>query len=287
MIELVIITGVSGSGKSTALKAFEDLGFLSIDNFPIRLLPLFLKEIDESLENKKVALVMDLRDKHFLEEYFKVLERVKDRAVLEVIFLEAQKDVLITRYNQTRRKHPLFEKAGSLSKAIELEFQLLREIREKANLVLDTSSFNLHQLRNEIFKIYAPREGLDQAVVHFIAFGFKYGIPPEVNYLFDVRFLPNPYFELELRELSGKSSLIKEFLLSFEETHEYLEFLENFMNWAIPQHLKEGRRYLTVGIGCTGGKHRAPAVIELLKEKIASELKGVKFVFTYRDIEKE
>jgi UPF0042 nucleotide-binding protein len=287
MIELIIITGVSGSGKSTALKAFEDLGYLSIDNFPIRLLPQFLEEIRESLDNKKVALVMDLRDKHFLSEYFNVLSKVKDKALLEVVFLEAKGDVLITRYNQTRRKHPLLEQAGSLARAIELEAELLKEIREKANLVLDTSNFNLHQLRNEIFKIYAPREGIDQAVVHFIAFGFKYGIPAEVNYLFDVRFLPNPYFEPELKNLTGKEAPIKEFLLSFGETHEYLGFLENFLSWTIPQHLKEGRRYLTIGIGCTGGRHRAPAIADLLKERMSLGFKGIKFIFTYRDIDKE
>ncbi len=287
MIEVVIITGLSGSGKSTALKAFEDMGYLSIDNFPIRLFGLFLKEIRESLDYKKVALVMDLRDRHFLEEYFKVLNQIKSEVLLEVLFLEASKEVLIMRYNQTRRKHPLLEKAGSLLKAIDLEMELLQKIREKANLVLDTSNFNLHQLRNEIFKIYAPREGLAQAVVHFIAFGFKYGIPAELNYLFDVRFLPNPYFEPELRPLNGTQQPIKDFLLSYQETHQYLKFIENFLRWAISQHLKEGRRYLTIGIGCTGGKHRAPAITILLEERLFPEFKKVKFISTYRDINKE
>ncbi len=290
MLNLVVITGTSGSGKSTALKAFEDLGFLAIDNFPVRLLLPYLEEISENLNETKIALVMDIRDKHFLEEYPKIFNTLKEKKVpFEVLFLDAQKEVIISRYNQTRRVHPLMKenKYNSLTEAIEEEKKLLLPLKTFSNLIIDTSYFNVHQLRSEIFKFYRNKQNFDKMIVHLIAFGYKYGIPYDANYVFDVRFLPNPYFYPELKILDGTSEKIKNFLLSFEETHEFLDKFMEFINFVLPFHLKEGRKFLIIGIGCTGGRHRSVALVELLKEKIVNNFSELEVVLSYRDVEKD
>lgn len=287
-MNIVVITGVSGSGKSTALKAFEDLGYLSIDNFPIRLLSQFLKEIEESLENKNIALVMDIRDKNFLKEYSRVFEELKKQYNLEILFLDAKNDVIVTRFNQTRRIHPLMkEENKSLESAIEKEKKLLKDLKEIADLIIDTSNFNIHQLRNEIFKLYKDRKVNKSLILHLIGFGYKYGIPYEASFLFDVRFLPNPYFVDSLKPLSGIDAPIKEYLLNFSETLEFLKYLESFLEWLIPFYYKEHKQYLTIGIGCTGGRHRSPAIIEILSQRLKEKYPEIEIVKTYRDIEKD
>lgn len=289
-MNLIIITGVSGSGKSTALKAFEDLGFLAIDNFPVRLLLPYLEEITESLNEAKIALVMDIRDKHFLEEYSKVFSLLKEKGLnFEVLFLDAQEEVIISRYNQTKRVHPLMKEnqSNSLVEAIKEEKRLLLPLKELSNLVIDTSYFNLHQLRNEIFKFYKNKGNLGKLVVHLVAFGYKYGIPYDANYLFDVRFLPNPYFHPELKSLNGTFEKVKGFLLSFVETRQFLERFMEFIKFVLPFHIKEGRKFLVIGIGCTGGRHRSVALVEILKEEILSNFSDIEVVSSYRDIDKD
>jgi UPF0042 nucleotide-binding protein len=289
MINLVIITGISGSGKSTALKAFEDLGYLAIDNFPIRLLPQFLKEVKESLENRNIALVIDLRDRYFLKDFKEIFEKIKQQKhAFELLFLDAKTDVIITRYNQTRRIHPLMkEGVVSLQEAIEKERKLLIDLREIATFTLDTSNFNIHQLRNEIFKLYKKRKNLKDWVLHLIAFGYKYGIPAEANFLFDVRMLPNPYFVPDLKPLTGRDLKIKNYLLDFKETKEFMNYLESFFNWLIPYYYQDDKHYLTVGIGCTGGRHRSPAIADFLADKLKEKYPQLEIVVTYRDIEKD
>jgi len=288
-MNIVIITGLSGSGKSTALKAFEDLGYLSIDNFPIRLLLQFLEEVKESLEYKNIALVMDIRDKHFLREYSEVFKKLNEKGYnFEILFLDAKDDVIITRFNQTRRMHPLMkEELKSLEKAIKKERELLGDLKEIANLIIDTSEFNVHQLRNEIFRLYKERKSDKNLILHFIGFGYKYGIPYEASFLFDVRFLPNPYFVSSLKPLSGKDEEVKNYLLKFPETLKFMDYLESFLDWLIPFYYKENRKYLTVGIGCTGGRHRSPAIIEILAQRIKEKHPEIELVKTYRDIEKD
>lgn len=285
---LVIITGESGAGKSTVLKAFEDLGFLSIDNFPVRLLIPFLDEIKKGNFADKVSLVMDLRDPFFLEGIPNVLEELREKGYkYDLIYLSANLPSLITRFSQTRRPHPMLREAKDLSKAIVLEKEKLAPLRERATLFLDTSHFNVHQLRYEIFKIYGNKQSLERLLLHLIAFGFKYGIPYEVNYLFDARVLPNPYFIPELKPLPGTDRQIKEFLWQKRETHALIDFMINFLKWAIPLHIEEGRRYIACGIGCTGGRHRSPAITLLMAERIKSTLPEVEVVITLRDIERE
>lgn len=288
-MNIIIITGLSGSGKSTALKAFEDFGYLSIDNFPIRLLLQFLEEVKESLEDKNIALVMDIRDKYFLKEYPEVFKNLKEKGYnFEILFLDARNDVIITRFNQTRRIHPLMkEEPRSLEFAIEKERELLSDLKEIANLIIDTSDFNVHQLRNEIFRLYKGKKSDKNLILHLIGFGYKYGIPYEASFLFDVRFLPNPYFIPSLKPLSGEDKEVKDYLLSFSETLKFIEYLESFLDWLIPFYYKDNRQYLTIGIGCTGGRHRSPAIIEILAQRLKEKYPEIEVVKTYRDIEKD
>lgn len=288
-MNVIIITGLSGSGKSTALKAFEDLGYLSIDNFPVRLLLQFLEEVKESLENQNIALVIDIRDKYFLKEYSEVFKRLKEEKYkFEILFLDARDDVIITRFNQTRRVHPLIKEGiKGLEEAIKKERQLLGDLKEIADLVIDTSEFNIHQLRNEIFRLFKEKRGARNLILHFIGFGYKYGIPYEASFLFDVRFLPNPYFVPSLKPLSGKDEEIKNYLLRFSETAKFVDYLESFLDWLIPFYSRENRQYLTIGIGCTGGRHRSPAIIEILAQRLKVKHPEVEIVKTYRDIEKD
>lgn len=284
---LVIITGESGAGKSTALRAFEDLGYLSIDNFPIRLLLPFLEEIKRGALAEKIALVMDLRDPSFLKELPWALAKLREQKYsFDLLFLTAELKALITRFSQTRRPHFLLQKVKDLRSAIELEKETLAPVKEYATLFLDTSNFNVHQLRHEIFKLYGERKDFNNLLLHIISFGYKYGIPYEANYLFDARVLPNPYFVPALKELTGETQEVQDFLLQEPRTREFLDFVYNFLRWAIPLHQAEGRNFLALGIGCTGGRHRSPALSLMLAERIKKSELEVELVVTLRDVER-
>lgn len=285
---VVIITGESGAGKSTALKAFEDLGYLSIDNFPIRLLLPFLEEIRTGGLAEKIALVMDLRDPSFLHEFPNTIAKLREKKYsFEILFLTADLKALITRFSQTRRPHPLLREVKDIKAAVVLEKDKLGSIKEFVTLFLDTSNFNVHQLRHEIFKIYGQRKELQQILLHIISFGYKYGIPYEVNYLFDARFLPNPYFVPELKDLSGETMEIQNFLLKEKKTSEFLDHVYHFLKWALPLHRAEGRNFLALGIGCTGGRHRSPALALLLAERLRKSENDTEVVVTLRDVERD
>ncbi len=285
---LVIITGESGAGKSTVLKALEDLDFLAIDNFPIRLLIPFLEEIKRGESIHKVALVMDLRDPFFLGEINNVCRTLKERGYnYDLLYLSADEPALITRFSQTRRPHPMLKEVKELRKAIELEKKQLSPLKEMATYHIDTSKFNVHQLRYEIFKIYGKRQALNTVLLHLISFGFKYGIPYEANYLFDARVLPNPYFVPELKPLTGADERVQTFLLEKSQTQAFIDLIFNFLTWAIPLHREEGRRYITCAIGCTGGRHRSPAITLILAEKFKKTFTDVEVVVTQRDVERE
>ena len=214
LIQTVIITGMSGSGKSTALKAFEDIGYFCVDNLPIVLLPEFLSFTNSTSKGPtKVALVMDLREETFLDRYGFIFSKIKEDGFhLEILFLDAREDVLIRRYSQTRRHHPL-QPQGEVLEGIRLERNKMMDLRESADKLLDTSDLNVHQLRQHVFDLYDPRKRLDQMVVHIMSFGFKYGLPADANIVFDVRFLPNPYLCQDLKELSGLDKSFCDFVL--------------------------------------------------------------------------
>jgi len=271
-LRIVIITGLSGSGKSTASRALEDMDFFCVDNLPIALLPKFLELSSASMgEYSKIALVMDLREKDFLRTYREVFPRLGAEGYqLEILFLEASDEVLVRRYSQTRRTHPLAE-GGGLVEGIQKEREVLAPLRSMATLVMDTSTFNVHQLQLAIRELFGQRPRGRRMALTFLSFGYSHGIPQEADLVMDVRFLPNPFFVEELKDLPGSDSRIYDFLMGFEESREWIERFESFLAYLLPRYEREGKAYLTVAIGCTGGRHRSVAVAEKMKSIFQGE----------------
>ena len=266
-IRLVVITGLSGSGKSTALKAFEDIGFFCIDNLPATLLPRFLELRDQiSREVFKIALVMDLRGKDFLANFPKIFQEVKRKGnIVEVLFLEADEEILIRRYSQTRRHHPLGDHR-ILSVTIRLERKKMEPIKRLATYRLDTSHLNVHQLREEIIRLFSKVARPVKMTMNLISFGYKYGLPNEADIVMDVRFLPNPFFVTELKELDGNQKPVIEYVMKWKETKIFLKDFYELISFLIPQYQKEGKSQLTIAVGCTGGRHRSVAIVNALSE---------------------
>jgi UPF0042 nucleotide-binding protein len=282
-LRVVIITGLSGSGKSTASRAMEDMGFFCVDNLPIALLPKLFELRSASLgDHSKVALVMDLREKDFLKTYPQVFTWLGNEGFqVEVLFLEASDEVLVRRYSQTRRTHPLAETCGVLD-GIHKEREMLANLRSMATMVVDTSMYNVHQLQGAIRGLFAPRSPGRRMSLTFLSFGYSRGIPQEADLVIDARFLPNPYFVEELKELPGTDARIRDYLFGFEETQDFLRRFQDLLEYLLPLYEREGKAYLTVAVGCTGGKHRSVAIAEKLgsifTERFAVHLR-------HRDIE--
>lgn len=286
ILQAVIVSGMSGSGKSSALKAFEDIGYFCIDNLPIILLPELFTVLDHtSSGTEKIALVMDVREPTFLDQFASIFQHLKASGQpLELLFLDAKDDVILQRFSQTRRKHPVDAKI-SVTEAIKKERRQLRGLRELADRTLDTSDFNVHQLRRAIHEMYAPRERLDRLLIHMISFGFKYGIPAEANIVLDVRFLPNPYFIQDLSSLTGCDKAVQDFVLDNSDTAEFIEHTEALFNFLIPKYKKEGKSYLVIAIGCTGGHHRSVTITEYFTRLLRSQ--GEDVIVTHRDKDRE
>jgi len=280
---IIIVTGRSGSGKSTALAALEDSGFYCVDNMPIALLPVFLEQSPDCADAfGGLAFGMDLREKNFIHQVEPILDKLKTESfTFRVLFLEADERTLLRRYSQTRRKHPLASNK-SLQEAIAAENPLLAPLRSKADRIIDTSELNVHDLKAIVRNMAAGDRA--RMTVQVISFGFKYGLPAVADLVMDVRFLKNPYFVDSLRPLSGKSEKIRSFVLNNDQTclflHKYFELLDIL----IPQYEHEGKSYLTIAIGCTGGRHRSVVIAEQLREHIASS--GHSVSLTHRDIDK-
>ncbi len=284
--QAVIISGMSGSGKSSALKAFEDIGYFCIDNLPVILLPELFTVLDHtSSATEKIALVMDVREPTFLEQFGSIFKHLKKSGYpLELLFLDAKDDVILQRFSQTRRKHPIDAKSSVID-AIKKERRQLSSLKELSDRTLDTSDFNVHQLRRAIHAMYGPRDRLDKLLIHVISFGFKHGIPADANIVLDVRFLPNPYFVPELSSLTGCDEPVQNYVLTKADTLEFLEHTENLFNFLIPQYKKEGKSYLVIAIGCTGGRHRSVAIAEHLANLFRAQKEDV--IVTHRDKDKE
>ncbi|MFH0787565.1 MAG: RNase adapter RapZ [Pseudomonadota bacterium] len=266
-IRLVVITGLSGSGKSTALKAFEDIGFFCIDNLPATLLPRFLELQDQiSREVIKIALVMDLRGKDFLTKFPKIFQEIKRKGYLaEVLFLEATEEVLIRRFSQTRRHHPLGDHR-LLSSTIRLERKKMAPIKRLATFCLETSQLNVHQLREEILRLFSKVAQPVKMTMNLISFGYKYGLPQEADIVMDVRFLPNPFFVPELKEMDGNQKPVIDYIMKWKETKIFIKDFFALISFLIPQYQKEGKSHLTIAVGCTGGRHRSVTLINALAE---------------------
>jgi|UniRef100_A0A7V6DNR7 UPF0042 nucleotide-binding protein len=282
-LSVLIITGLSGSGKSTVLRSLEDVGYFCVDNLPLNLLPAFLKEFSKSPQApRKIALVMDVRTAGFLQNYSRVTQKLQRQGYsLHLLFLEADERVLLRRFSQTRRQHPLADH-DSIVQALRQERESLKSVRQMAHRVLDTSLYNPHQLRKLILDEYSEVEPRQRMLVHLISFSYKNGIPPEADLVMDVRFLPNPYFVEELRPLTGNEPRVREFILSQEETLAFLKEFRNFLDFLLPRFQREGKTHLTVAIGCTGGQHRSVVIANVLGEYLSQE--NLPFTLTHRDM---
>lgn len=261
---LVLITGLSGSGKSSVAKCFEDLGYHTVDNLPLPLLRRFLASPLELVEgNDRIAVVTDVRAPHFAEAFPRLIEEIDgDRVVPTLLFLEASDQALVRRFSETRRPHPL---AGDrpLPESIARERELLSELRSRADMVLDTSEWTIHEIRSHIYRDFAERSGEAPApVVSLVSFGFKFGIPHGADLLFDIRFLPNPHFVPGLRERTGQDPEVRGFLEGEQEYGETLARLAGLLDYLLPRYRRENRSYLTIAVGCTGGRHRSVAMVE-------------------------
>lgn len=262
---IVIITGLSGSGKTIALRALEDSDFFCVDNLPVALIESFVSIISRDTDIRKIGIGIDIREKGFLSEILGVLKNLRNQSHTEILFLEAEEDVLLRRFKETRRPHPL---GGNIEKAIQIEKERLSLLSENADRIIDTSSFTPHQLRQFITSLYKTQKTKKAMTVVLISFGFKFGAPQNADLLFDVRFMPNPNFVPELKKLKGTDKRISDFVCKKPEAKLFMEKVKDLMDFLIPLYIKEGKSYLTVGVGCTGGNHRSPAIVEKLKSSL-------------------
>ena len=265
-ITFVVITGLSGAGKSYAIKCFEDMGFFCVDNLPTTLIPTFADLVGRSNHTiTRVALGVDVREGEYLTHLLDTLGELRGRGhAVEVLFLEASEEALVRRYRETRRRHPL-ALDGNVVDGIRAERKALSTMREVADRIVDTSALTVHQLKDLLIEAYvAPgrRAGL---TISLVSFGFKHGVPFDADLVFDVRFLANPHFVEGLRPLDGRDARVREFILQHEESREMLRRLQDFLGFVLPAYQREGKAYLTVAIGCTGGRHRSVALVEELK----------------------
>ena len=283
-LRVVVVTGLSGSGKSTAIKAFEDLDYFCVDNLPVILLTDFLKLREKSSEDLyHIALGMDIRERSFLESYPRVFSELRERGTnLEILFLEATDEALLRRFSQTRRKHPLVG-AGTVLDRIRAERERLKHLKEMATRVIDTSNLNVHELKRMISRVYTVYPEEDTLHVNVLSFGFKYGVPTEADIVMDVRFLPNPFFIKELRDLNGTQDPVIRFVMQQGQSQIFLDKFTELINYLLPRYREEGKNYLTVAVGCTGGKHRSVVITEQLKVKLAGL--GYPVTAGHRDVE--
>lgn len=262
---IVILTGLSGSGKTVALRALEDCGFFCVDNLPIALIDSFASIISRNREIRKIGIGIDIREKGSLSEIKDVLKTLRKKYQMQVLFLEAEKDVLMRRFRETRRPHPL---GGNIDEVMNIEKERLAPLKDVADRVVDTSSFTPHQLRQLITSFYGLQTGRKTMTVVLISFGFKFGAPQNIDLLFDVRFLPNPNFVPELKPLRGTDRQVADYVLKNTTAKAYVKKIQELIDFLIPQYIKEGRSYLTIGVGCTGGNHRSPAIAEKLQSHL-------------------
>jgi UPF0042 nucleotide-binding protein len=304
-IRVILISGLSGSGKTTAIKALEDIGFYCVDNLPILLVPKFIELCEQSGGKiTKVAVVEDIRGtvsypnwgqkaetqegKDFLEDSRRILQNLQREGYpIEILFLESSDAVLMRRFSETRREHPLAV-GGSIRDGIRLERERLQGIRDMANQVIDTSDFNVHQLKEKIQQYAQQGLNSSQMTVTLLSFGYSFGIPYEADLLFDVRFLPNPYFVEELKRLRGDNPKVAEYVLQWEEAKEFLNRVQDFIRFLFPLYMRERKTHLTIAVGCTGGRHRSIVIANRVKEMLSDELaqKGVFLTVRHRDSEK-
>ncbi|MGN0292274.1 MAG: RNase adapter RapZ [Lachnospiraceae bacterium] len=286
-MKFVIVTGMSGAGKGTAVKMMEDMGYYCVDNLPIPLMEEFVDlAVTTREELSKVAVSIDIRSGDALKELQDVLNRIREKGIsFEILFLEAEDTVLIKRYKETRRNHPL-SKNGRIDKGIELERQKLEFIKKQADYIIDTSRLLSRELKIELEKIFIKEQEYRSLYITVLSFGFKYGIPIDSDLVFDVRFLPNPYYIEELRPKTGNDIEIQDFVMQYKEAHDFLDKLEDMVEFLIPNYISEGKNQLVISIGCTGGKHRSVTLANELYNRLKDHV-GYGIKIEHRDIGKD
>ena len=281
--EIVIITGLSGSGKGTVLKAFEDLDFYSVDNLPIGLIPKFAELTKESPKVRSAALVVDIREGSSLRNFPSIYKELVERIPTKLVFMEADDEVLMRRFSETRRPHPL-GRESSVLKSIHTERELLAPIRDLADVTINTSKLNVHELRQLINEKFRGHREESKILVHVISFGFRHGVPNDADLVFDVRFLPNPNYIPEFKKLTGKNRNVARYIRSFPQTQEFLKRLSEMLIYLLPHYIREGKNYLTIAIGCTGGHHRSVMMTHEIRTRLEKE--GYRVKESHRDINK-
>lgn len=285
-MEFIIVTGMSGAGKSQAIKTLEDLGVFCVDNLPASLIPTVADLCSHSEQRiDRVAFVIDVREGEFLRPLQEVLTTVRDRGhAVQMVFLEADDRVLVRRFSESRRPHPLAPQ-GSILEGISLERQRMAQLKTEADRVIDTSGLTIHDLRRLLVGTFRDHRPGGKTTITFVSFGYRHGLPSEADLVFDLRCLPNPHFHDELRPLTGQDPAVSKFLLDDPRVCSYLERLWEFLHFALPYYLHEGKAYLTIAFGCTGGRHRSVSVVEYLIRRFQAE--GLEVGVRHRDLERE
>ena len=282
ILKLVLLTGLSGAGKTQALKMLEDIGFFCVDNLPPVMIPSFLELCTDKPEIKEVAIVVDIRGGMFIDGITEAIDSIEQRAIdMDILYLEASMSVILKRYKETRRVHP-FERDGDTAACIDLEGKVLRPLRERATITIDTSYMPVKELWQNIVSIYRPLQVSRDITANIVSFGYKNGIPPEADLVFDVRFIPNPYYIPEMKNLSGLDKAVYDYVGAFDETQGFVARLMDLFTYIFPFYMREGNRYPTIGIGCTGGRHRSVAISRMLEERLAAL--GYRTVVRHKDI---
>jgi RNase adapter protein RapZ len=285
-LRFVIITGMSGAGRSYAIKCLEDLGYFCVDNLPTTLIPTFAELCTHSNRDiRLIALGVDIREGEYLAHLLETLAELRAQGHKpEVLFLEAADETLVRRYQETRRRHPLAGE-GSVLEGIRAERRTLSNLRESADRIIDTTGLSVHQLKERLIEGYGTQRTRDALTVSLMSFGFKHGAPYDADLVFDVRFLPNPHFVDSLKRLDGRDTAVEKFVMSFEESRTLLAKIEDLLQFLLPLYQREGKAYLTVALGCTGGRHRSVTLVELLRRSL--EGMGLSPVVRHRDLDRE
>ncbi|MFH1097733.1 MAG: RNase adapter RapZ [Candidatus Desantisbacteria bacterium] len=288
IVKFIIVSGLSGAGKSQALKCFEDMGFFCVDNLPTTLIPKFAELCVQSMGTmNNVALGIDVREADFFKQLFETLLILSENNIeYRIVFLEASNNVLIKRYSETRRPHPLNAKGKTVLDDIMDERKKVESLKERADLVVDTSFLTVHELRNTLWERFSRFTKERELTISLVSFGYKYGIPSDADLLFDLRFLPNPNYIEELNSLTGDDKGVVDYILKFPMAHKFLEKLFDFIGFLIPQYIAEGKSYLTIGFGCTGGRHRSVALCNLFADFIKQSTFKVNLIIKHRDVKK-
>lgn len=285
-MRFVVVTGMSGGGKRTALKMLEDAGYYCVDNLPVSLIEKFVELIaTPNSEITKAALGVDVRSDPKFGEVVNILDKLKGNGYnFEILFMDANDQVLVKRYKESRRMHPLETTGGRVEEGVKQEREILEEIKKRADYVIDTSNLLTRELKEELDRIFVQNEEYNSLMINIVSFGFKYGMPADADLVFDVRFLPNPFYIDELKHQTGNDKGVQDYVMSFPEAHEFMDKLTDLLEFLIPNYVKEGKYQLVIGIGCTGGRHRSVTLANALYERLKDRGNyGLKL--SHRDIE--